>query len=60
MDADGPGRDLAERIAGDLDDVVDELLPIDLAPERDDGYDLTDWLLEHQVPLTLERLHAIA
>ncbi|HWF24175.1 MAG TPA: hypothetical protein VG275_01915 [Solirubrobacteraceae bacterium] len=60
MDADGPGRELAERIASDLDDVVDEVLPIDLAPERDDGYDLTDWLLEHQVPMTLKQLHALA
>jgi DNA primase len=45
MDADGPGRELAERIAGNLRDVAQELLPVDLAPDRDDGYDLTDWLL---------------
>jgi hypothetical protein len=60
MDADGPGRELAERIGGDLRDVVDELLAIDLAPEREDGYDLTDWLLEHCTPLTLAELHALA
>jgi hypothetical protein len=60
MDADGPGRELAERIAGDLRDVVDELLAVDLAPERDDGYDLTDWLLEHGTPVALTQLHALA
>ena len=59
-DADGPGRQLAERIAIDLHDVVDELVAVDLAPDCDDGYDLTDWLLEHGTPATLERLHALA
>jgi hypothetical protein len=60
MDADGPGRDLAERIAADLRDVVDELLAVDLAPDRTDGYDLTDWLLERRTPVALEQLHALA
>jgi DNA primase len=55
-DADAPGRQLATRIAGDLHGIVSELVAVDLAPEREDGYDLTDWLLEHQAPLTLERL----
>jgi hypothetical protein len=32
MDADGPGRELAERIAGDLRDVVEEILTVDLGP----------------------------
>jgi hypothetical protein len=60
MDADGPGRELAERIAGDLRDVACELLAVDLAPDREDGYDLTDWLLEHGTPVALEQLHALA
>ncbi len=45
MDADEAGRMAAERIGHDLAEVAD-LQVIDLAPGRDDGYDLTDWLLE--------------
>lgn len=45
MDADPQGRRLAERIARDLYEHADAAIA-DLAPERDDGYDLTDWLLE--------------
>jgi hypothetical protein len=60
MDADGPGRELAERIAGDLRDVVDELRAVDLAPARTDGYDLTDWLLERGTPVALAQLHSLA
>jgi hypothetical protein len=51
-----PGRELASRIACDLHGVASELVAVDLAPGREDGYDLTDWLLEHPVALTLERL----
>jgi Toprim-like len=60
MDADPPGRELAERIAADLANVAREILVVDLAPGRDDGYDLTDWLLEHRPRVTLERLRALA
>ena len=60
MDADGPGRELAKRIAGDLRDVACELVAVDVAPDRDDGYDLTDWLLEHRTPGALTQLHALA
>jgi DNA primase len=60
MDADGPGRELAERIADDLRDVVDELLAVDLAPDRDDGYDLTDWLLDRRAPALLAHLRSLA
>jgi hypothetical protein len=60
MDADGPGRELAERIADDFRDVACELLAVDLAPDRDDGYDLTDWLLERGTPVALAQLHALA
>ena len=59
-DADGPGRELAERIAHDLRDVADGLVAVDLAPDRDDGYDLTDWLLERGTSVALEQLHALA
>jgi hypothetical protein len=60
MDADRPGRQLAERIAIDLHDLVDEFLAVDLAPDRDDGYDLTDCLVEPGPPPALEDLHALA
>jgi hypothetical protein len=60
MDADGPGRELAERIAANLRDVVDELRAVDLAPDRTDGYDLTDWLLERGTPVALAHLRSLA
>jgi len=46
MDADDQGRVAANRIARDLDKHADAHL-IDLAPDRTDGYDLTNWLIEH-------------
>jgi DNA primase len=46
MDADTQGRAAAQRIAADLAGHAETRI-IDLAPLRDDGYDLTDWLLEH-------------
>ncbi len=46
MDADPPGRQAAQRIAGDLREGASPVI-LDLAPERTDGYDLTDWLREH-------------
>jgi hypothetical protein len=52
MDADAQGRAAARRIT---DDLITYATPhiVDLAPHRDDGYDLTDWLLDHR-----EHLHA--
>jgi putative DNA primase/helicase len=47
MDADRAGRDAARRIAGDLRGSAATVVVVDLAPERADGYDLTDWLREH-------------
>lgn len=44
-DADRQGRKLASAIASDLAGTA-EATVLDLAPERNDGYDLTDWLLE--------------
>ena len=44
-DADRQGRRLASAVAADLAGTT-ETTVLDLAPERNDGYDLTDWLLE--------------
>lgn len=44
MDADAQGRAAAQRISADLPNA--EI--VDLAPDRDDGYDLSDWLSEHR------------
>jgi hypothetical protein len=61
MDADPPGRRAAALIARDL---VDQRVPaaaIDLAPDRDDGYDLSDWLTQRrELPLTIPRLRELA
>ena len=46
MDADPEGRRAAERIADDLRGHADATV-LDLTPERNDGYDLTDWLREN-------------
>ena len=42
MDADAPGRDAAQRIHEALAPVT-EARVLDLAPGRDDGYDLANW-----------------
>jgi hypothetical protein len=44
MDCDRPGRKAAARIAEDLGRSGAHPRIVDLAPERDDGYDLSDWL----------------
>jgi hypothetical protein len=44
--ADPQGRRLAQRIADDLSGIA-EVNVVDIAPERNDGYDLTDWLRAH-------------
>jgi len=46
MDADAPGRAVAGRIARDLSGQAAATI-LDLAPERSDGYDLTDWMRAH-------------
>lgn len=43
FDCDGPGREAAARVAGDLAGFADVRL-LDLDPERDDGFDLSDFL----------------
>lgn len=58
MDADKPGREAAQRIAHDLDGRA-QVAVLDLAPERSDGYDLSDLLLARRriagdrAPITL-------
>ena len=47
MDCDSPGREAANRIASDLAQSSDVEL-LDLDPARDDGYDLTDALLDRE------------
>jgi DNA primase len=49
MDADAEGRRAAERIAHDLSDHAATTV-VDIAAEKTDGYDLTDWLLESERP----------
>jgi hypothetical protein len=44
MDCDRPGRQAAAGIAEDLGRGGAHPRIVDLAPERDDGYDLSDWL----------------
>jgi DNA primase len=46
MDADRAGRLAAQRIQRDLTDAARTVTIADLAPDRQDGYDLTDWLDE--------------
>jgi len=48
MDPDRAGRLAARRIERDLTDVARTVAVADLAPERQDGNDLTDWLDEHR------------
>ena len=62
MDADPAGRDAAHRIHADLAAVTNAHI-YDLAPDRNDGYDLTDWLTDHpdvtdSLPAAMMRLSA--
>lgn len=43
MDCDQPGREAAQRIAADLSGTASEARVLDLKPDRDDGFDLTDF-----------------
>ena len=45
FDCDKAGRDGAKKIAQELVHVAKEIRVIDLDPERQDGYDLTDWFV---------------
>lgn len=46
MDCDRPGREAAYRIFADLVPFASSLKQVDLEPLRDDGYDLTDFLMD--------------
>ncbi|MGO9973436.1 MAG: toprim domain-containing protein [Solirubrobacteraceae bacterium] len=48
MDADQPGRAAAARIAADLAAVALEVRVAELHPGREDGADLTDWLVANR------------
>jgi DNA primase len=48
MDADQAGRAAAARIAADLVAVAREVRVADLHPGREDGADLTDWLIANR------------
>jgi hypothetical protein len=49
MDSDAAGRQAADRIATDLQSVA-AVRVVDLAPGRNDGFDLTDWLRQQSEP----------
>jgi hypothetical protein len=46
MDADAAGGKAAARIAADLAGIAAEVRVLDLDPEREDGFDLSDFVLE--------------
>jgi hypothetical protein len=47
LDADPQGRLCARHIARQLAAHANHIEIVDIAPERSDGYDLTDWLAAH-------------
>jgi hypothetical protein len=55
MDADTQGRAAARRISTDLATHGHPRI-VELAPLRDDGYDLTDWLLDHPEHVDVDAL----
>jgi hypothetical protein len=59
MDADRHGRACARQVADDLAEHATAIEVVDLAPDRADGYDLTDWLManRHQRPHAHKQLH---
>jgi len=59
MDADPAGRHAARTITHDLTHRGIPSHTIDVAPHRNDGYDLSDWLADHPGPVTLALLHEL-
>jgi hypothetical protein len=57
LDCDRAGRDTADRIARDLKAADVRGSVVDLAPDRQDGYDLTEWL-DGRRGLARERVRA--
>ncbi len=56
MDCDPAGRHAAQEIATALTPLTLVVEIVDLRPDRNDGYDLTDWLIEHPQPVDVDRL----
>lgn len=56
LDCDRDGRQRGERLANELAGSVKSLRIVDLAPERTDGYDLSDWLADGHTIVELESL----
>ena len=57
MDADRQGRAAAQRIVHDLAGHA-HAQTVDLDHGRDDGYDFTDWLVEHPEPVDIDGLRS--
>ena len=57
MDCDRQGREAAARIAADLKATAAAVAIADLDPNRDDGYDLTDWLDQNR--MSVRALHTL-
>jgi DNA primase len=55
MNADTQGRAAARRISTNLANHAHPRI-VELAPLRDDGYDLTDWLLDHPERVDVDAL----
>jgi Toprim domain len=62
MDCDRPGRGAADQIATGLEPVAKTIEVVDLWPDRHDGYDLTDRILEcrRAKPYTSRRARTVA
>ena len=58
MDCDRQGREAAARIAEDLKATAAAVAIADLDPNRNDGYDLTDWLDQNR-QLSVRALHTL-
>lgn len=50
LDCDAPGREAAQRVAGDLAGVAADVRVLDLNRRRDDGYDLSDFTTAAATP----------
>jgi len=59
MDADPAGRHAARTITHDLTNLGIHSHTIDVAPHRNDGYDLSDWLADHPRPVTAALLRKL-
>ena len=55
-DADKPGREHAEKVAGAINDVAASVRILDLYPERHDGGDVSNWLVDDTAGAKLAKL----